>query len=215
MIMMIMMIMKKIEFFCLITSSIYIIYIMNFTFINIHNNIHLHEQEFVDVAPIWRIVFPGLHFEGECMEIKCQAYRKMVIYNCNFIQFDYIKDNKMIECPICNINITPITFGFSSCYWYINGVNSYGKQILLSSKARNCDNSLPINHGVIQWENLILCAGGEEITKLELYYVNKKCPTCNKTFNFDEIIKVLNQYNFHEDCYKIWKIMWINDNEKN
>lgn len=73
--------------------------------------------------PRWRNADYGLHMEGICTYILCEAYTKQVVCNLNFCTFDFSqkKDLEKIKCPICEKSIKPLICGFSNCYWKYYG----------------------------------------------------------------------------------------------
>lgn len=72
-------------------------------------------------APDWRKAKRGMCSEGKCTNIRCKAYRKMVIMNNGFAEFDFINDAYTCKCPICDEGIIPSTCGFNNSQWMVIG----------------------------------------------------------------------------------------------
>lgn len=78
--------------------------------------------EFCKNAPKLRKVSEGLNLFGKCVNSKCEAYNKEVIYKVGInIKFDYNLDRKEIKCPACSKNFLPSTTGFWKCEYQIKG----------------------------------------------------------------------------------------------
>ena len=78
--------------------------------------------KFSNKAPKWRKVSEGLNLFGKCINSKCEAYNKEVVYKAGInIKFDFFSDRKKIKCPICSKNFIPSTTGFWKCEYQIKG----------------------------------------------------------------------------------------------
>lgn len=80
-------------------------------------------------APDWRLIRDGLNIFGICLNPKCKAKKKEVIYIPEDMHINYNKYYKFylnekiteIKCPICKKIFKPETFGFKNCEYQIVG----------------------------------------------------------------------------------------------
>ena len=102
-------------------------------------------MQLIKDAPKWRIISTGLNLFGLCLNKKCQAYRKEVIFRTNEnsilpengMIFDMVEKSNKIKCPICNKIFTPNTCGFYKCeYQFIGDKLENGDEIHFDSATR-------------------------------------------------------------------------------
>lgn len=85
--------------------------------------------EFSKNAPNWRKVDKGLNIFGICIYLKCEAYKKEVIYMTTLtkdgLTFNLNEKAVDIKCPICKKNIKPKTCGFFDCEYQFIGTKLF------------------------------------------------------------------------------------------
>lgn len=73
-------------------------------------------------APSYTIVSRGINIFGICKNKKCNAYKKEVVVPLQKAKdFNLIKSRDNLECPLCEVPITPKTIGFHLCEYIIKG----------------------------------------------------------------------------------------------
>lgn len=86
------------------------------------------KTEWSQKAPEWRGVDCGLCFEGKCTNLKCVAYKRMVVMNMGtrIIYKMGFPGQKPTCCPMCNKYVKPETCGFSNCEFRSIGIMEGG-----------------------------------------------------------------------------------------
>ncbi|WP_316357043.1 ubiquitin-like protein [Candidatus Neptunichlamydia sp. REUL1] len=79
-------------------------------------------KKFVDDAPNWRTVYPGLNLEGLCKTIDCVAKGEIVWISKGFGKFNINREVSRANCPQCNKTAEKVeNFGFFKCKFSYEG----------------------------------------------------------------------------------------------
>lgn len=94
----------------------------NFNFIDV-NNINGIKKIPIGKASRWKKYVTGLNLEGKCTNENCVAYKKKVICQVGYADYNFenIKEDNKIICPMCKKKIIPLSCGFSKCIFKISG----------------------------------------------------------------------------------------------
>ena len=144
----------------------------NLEFIDVDNLTPTKKLHFSSDAPKWRKVSIGLNLFGKCINKKCEAYNKEVIYIVGINKrFDFNSNRKEIRCPICSKNFMPITMGFFKCEYQIKGeklkdgeyveVDINGKE----TKGNNFEYYDPYKNETTCWSSLTIFTGHRQKIK--------------------------------------------------
>jgi len=98
-------------------------------FVDVSNQNAMIEKNFSKTAPAWRTAVSGLNIEGECKNVSCATYNKMVIVKVGYGTFDLIFDEEKCKCPICQKFVAPITCGFTDCAYSISGMKKDSRDL--------------------------------------------------------------------------------------
>ena len=120
----------------------------------------------------WRKIDIGLNLFGNCINKKCKANNKEVIYKVGINKkFDVFKDKKKIICPICSKNFLPKTMGFWKCEYQIKGeklnegdyedIDINGKE----TREKYFEYFDPYKSGTTTWTSLEIFAGHRQKMK--------------------------------------------------
>ena len=91
-------------------------------FVDVEKITQTKKLKFSKNSPKWRKASIGLNLFGKCINKKCEAYNKEVIYIVGInVKFDFDEEKKSIVCPICKKNFIPLTVGFWKCEYQIKG----------------------------------------------------------------------------------------------
>ena len=126
----------------------------------------MKKLKFSKNAPDWRKATIGLNLFGKCINKKCKAFDKEVIYPVGINKkFDFYSDKKNIICPICSKNFLPLTMGFWKCEYQIKGEKLKGgdyEEIDICGKETKGDNFEyydPNSNDTAFWSNLLVFTG--------------------------------------------------------
>ena len=64
--------------------------------------------KFSETAPVWRRIGYGLNLEGQCANLKCEAYHQKVWIVKGFGNFNITKEVNSSVCPMCQQKATDI-----------------------------------------------------------------------------------------------------------
>lgn len=147
-------------------SKIYGSGAMTLEFIDVDENTKVKKLKFSKNAPDWRKATIGLNLFGKCINKKCKAFDKEVIYPVGINKkFDFYSDKKNIICPICSKNFLPLTMGFWKCEYQIKGEKLKGgdyEEIDICGKETKGDNFEyydPNSNDTAFWSNLLIFTG--------------------------------------------------------
>lgn len=80
-------------------------------FINVkYDQVHTYFSQFywmMDSHISHRIVYPGLNFEGKCVNPKCSVNNKMVWVSLGYGNMQYTEKQFQCPCPICKVELEP------------------------------------------------------------------------------------------------------------
>ncbi len=174
-------------------------------FSDVSNENNMVTRKFSQNAPDWRYATKGLNVEGKCVNKSCRAFDSMVIYKFGEGVFDLENDAELVKCPLCSQSVIPVTCGFSSCHWYINGIKE--KEEISTPIKKSSDQydrfADSEDKGVI-WEKLTFYVGGSELSKESISKYNDECAIClEPLISGHEKLKC--KHNFHKDCISEWK----------
>ena len=95
----------------------------NFNFIDVNNINGIKKIPIGKKVSRWKKYVPGLNLEGKCTNETCEAYNKKVICQIGYTDynFDNVKEDNKIICPICKNKVIPLSCGFSKCIFKISG----------------------------------------------------------------------------------------------
>ena len=135
----------------------------NFNFIDV-NNINGIKKIPIGKASRWKKYVPGLNLEGKCTNEKCVAYKKKVICQIGYANYNFenIREDDKIKCPMCKEKIMPLSCGFSKCIFKI-----FGKRIINGKMEEISDEQCklvrkgyysydPDQTKIINWETLTI-----------------------------------------------------------
>ncbi|CAF3295407.1 unnamed protein product [Rotaria socialis] len=98
-------------------------------FVDLSNISGLKRLEWSPSGPTWYTAKPGLCLEGQCTNTSCEAhkcekYKRTVIINLGFRQFDLLADANAdtAKCPACARYVEPKTCAFNRCKWRWQGI---------------------------------------------------------------------------------------------
>ncbi|KAI8826251.1 uncharacterized protein EV422DRAFT_159757 [Fimicolochytrium jonesii] len=91
-------------------------------FVDMSNPKGPKKEEWVDKAPDWRVVAPGLTLEGKCRNRKCAAYNQWVCINMGMTEYNTLHDNHKSKCPECSTYVPTKDCGFSDCRYRFFGL---------------------------------------------------------------------------------------------
>ena len=141
-------------------------------FVDVDELTKTKKLKFSKSAPNWRKVSEGLNLFGKCINKKCEAYNKEVIYIAGInIKFDFNSDRKDIKCPICSKNFIPNTMGFWKCEYQIKGEklkNGDYQELDINGKETKGDNFEyydPYKNDTTYWSSLMIFTGHRQKMK--------------------------------------------------
>ena len=125
--------------------------------------------KFSKSAPSWRKVKKGLNIFGICLNDKCKAHNKEVVYipkNDNFKNYEHefnLNDNiEYIKCPECYKIIKVKTCGFWKCEYQFKGKKIENGELIYydsnpkETKDDNFEYFDPSDNGKVIWTELII-----------------------------------------------------------
>ncbi|KAI8585777.1 hypothetical protein BDZ88DRAFT_431559 [Geranomyces variabilis] len=92
------------------------------SFVDLSNPAVPERIEWSTSAPKWRFAGPGMTLEGRCNNGKCQAFRKTVIANLRFGEYNPAYDYSRSKCPMCAEFIDSQDCGFAECKYRYQGL---------------------------------------------------------------------------------------------
>ena len=82
---------------------------------------------FSDDAPNYRIIAPGINFEGRCTNAECEAYQNFAWCQKGYGEFNIGMITYECDCPMCERKLTDVkNTSFFKCSWRFKGYLSDG-----------------------------------------------------------------------------------------
>lgn len=180
-------------------------------FVDLSKNV-FKDRNFSKDAPIYRTCYRGINLEGKCENESCKAFGKMVICPLKeMTTYNFVEDQYLIKCPLCDDNIDVETCGFNECWYSWSGTKKVGRKKTKESslkkiyapkdKYRRFDESNS-GCGIATWSTLSIVVGFDEPDSEE---------TCEKFFcahckmlddQDSRVLKKNCDHFYHEDCFK-------------
>jgi hypothetical protein len=125
-----------------------------FSFVDMSSAIR---EKFSDDAPNWRIVQPGLSWQGTCKNTRCDAYNSVVIINEGFGVFVVEELRMGAVCPMCNRVVRDVdNCGFYKASWRFWGKLDTSKEKRGEGRADTEDYTTFSRDNQAGWSELII-----------------------------------------------------------
>ena len=173
-------------------------------FADVANSSGWERRQWSRKAPKWRTAQKGLCIEGICKNRQCSAYKKKIIMNLGFEEFDLIEDSHECKCPMCKQHITPLTFGVNNCKWMYVGkkvVNSAQRPVTVRQDWKVADDA---------YHTLNVDTGGKASwlrLKFRARSLEERFPKCNICLAniTSHPVKLSCSHKYHAPCIDNWR----------